>query len=278
MMKTLQNINRIATALTVVAVLGLANSASAYYVEDVDSNYSAGDLMDKAGNPGSWVVGNFHGNLQSPVANGPNNAVTTSATTRRPVATMAIDSGGDPGKAIARTITADIVNNSYTFQADVWPKAASQFRIYLGQANATLGSPVATTNDQYYVELNRNNFLYINNLQAGGATQNILLSDLDPTIFDEGNGDDWIQIQVHIPDVTSVTKTIQVNFRKLGSSTWISAGTANDYTGTIEAVSLNLQAGSLADNFISGVIPEPTSLSLLAVGGWMLLLRRRRRA
>ena len=124
-MKTLQNIRKIATALTVVAVLVLANSAHAVFTETFDGGaFSASGNV--VGNNG-WTTGGFRGGSVTPRPSSltVNTPATAPSLSSGMVAVQ--NTGGDPGDAFGRDISADIDGDQITVTFDIGGSGVTRF-------------------------------------------------------------------------------------------------------------------------------------------------------
>lgn len=257
---------RFATALMVIAVLGMASSAQAVgvFFEDFDGGQFS-DGGDVVGNNG-WVQSGFRGVTIFPRP--------SSKLTNAPSAPDGLTSGlaamespfVDPGSAFARDISGNITNDEILVTFDMG--GGGQTRVTLGGSDI-FGSG---SNDHILVQFNNASGDVSFNGQTGGSR----VPDIGPTVPGPGFQGAAFQARIQVNKLTTETSA---DYRLLPTDTWTNIFTETPglalYTG-ITAIGFNQGNDAWVDNISIGV-PEPTSMSLLVLGGLVMLMRRRRR-
>ena len=280
---------RFATALSVIVVLGIASSASAVFTEDFES-FAAGDLIGNANGANGWqTVAGFSGHSY-----GSAGAIDSLQVTSNPalggsqLAGPGRDSGGF-GDAIARDVSGEIDGAGLlTVQGDfdLTTGSIDKFRMVIGTSASIIGGGHG---ELHWIEVSQNggfgSRVHHDEDHTGAASEFIqtagpalawasATSGVDPTTE---------QFTVRLRHDTTTGTTIY-DHRPIGggsSDPWFDPQTITNAltpVGAADTFELSLQDGGLADNIIIGVVPEPASLTLLAFGGLLMLVRRRRRA
>ena len=283
MMKTLQNISKIATALTVVAVLVLANSAHAVFTETFDGGaFSASGNV--VGNNG-WTTGGFRGGSVTPRPSSltVNTPATAPSLSSGMVAVQ--NTGGDPGDAFGRDISADIDGDQITVTFDIGGSGVTRFSF------GAFGNITNSTGPNHYLYFTFDN---------GSKNADLTVANADDNRVGEGTvsytagANDEFQGRILVNKSTGLTELAS---RALSTDPWTDIYSFNPVTdaagmpgsstssnitwyNTIDAMSINQQNGPWIDNITIGeaVIPEPATFSLLSLGALMMMLRRRRSA
>ena len=290
---------RFATAFLVIVVLGWASSAHAIFTETFDT--MTGGTVDaqngwhsgtSAGGNGVGFIGGGHGSAPMPSLNlsGPGG----------PDGSQAVSGEWNAGFGIAsaRDITADKAGDgSYEVIVDAFAgnNPSGGVRFGIGSADSVLRSNVA--HEQFWGGF-RNCPTATSGCESGTrgvfeAGTYIAANDGDgagtgpPTsinataVYTDASINvhtDWIQIRFQ----TDGSGNLTLQHRALSTGgAWLNALTSSapltNGAADVQALQLTSLTGTY-DNLVSGVVPEPASMSLLALGGLLLLGRRRRRA
>jgi len=287
---------RFATALSVIVVLGIASSASAIFTENFDS--MTGGTVDtqngwqsgtSGGGNGIGFIGGGHESPALPSMN--------LNSTGGPDGSQAANGSHNGGFGIsnARDITGDKASDGSwqaTFDAFVDPGNGLKFAI--GRSDSILQSNVA--HELHWLGLRpcpsatvgceggtrgifeASTFIAANDADGGGTGGPNSAGNNNSNQADAGIDitSTWVSVLLQ----TDTSGVLTWSHKAMGGPTWLDPqSTPIALTGgaaDVQVFQFDLTAGRV-DNFVSGV-PEPSSLTLVALGSLMMLLRRRRRA